>query len=99
MYQLYWWPQSTDSRLARIRLALHDSFNREQIPGPADREELDDCVTGGRLHACRVYPMATAHGVVDSLYIRLAPHEVRKVRVRTIPLSGIKYPVQLTVKS
>ena len=31
--------------------------------------------------------------------IRLAPHEVRKVRVRTIPLSGSNYPVQLTVKS
>ena len=31
--------------------------------------------------------------------IRLAPHEVRKVRVKTIPLSGSNYPVQLTVKS
>lgn len=31
--------------------------------------------------------------------IRLAPNEVRKVRVRTIPLSGSNYPVQLTVKS
>ncbi len=31
--------------------------------------------------------------------IRLSPHEVRKVRVRTIPLSGSNYPVQLTVKS
>ena len=31
--------------------------------------------------------------------IRLAPYEVRKVRVRTIPLSGSNYPVQLTVKS
>ena len=31
--------------------------------------------------------------------IRLAPNEVRKVRVKTIPLSGSNYPVQLTVKS
>ena len=31
--------------------------------------------------------------------IRLSPHEVRKVRVRTIPLSGSNYPVQLTVRS
>jgi hypothetical protein len=31
--------------------------------------------------------------------IHLAPHEVRKVHVQTIPLSGSNYPVQLTVKS
>ena len=31
--------------------------------------------------------------------IRLAPNEVRKVRVRTIPLPSSNYPVQLTVKS
>ena len=98
MYLLCGWPQCTDSRLARIRLALHDSFNREQLPGAADREELDNCVMAGSVHVyllCR-WPQSTDSQLAR---IRLAPHEVRKVRVRTIPLSGSNYPVQLTVKS
>jgi hypothetical protein len=30
---------------------------------------------------------------------RRAPHAVRKVRVRTIPLSGSNYPAMLTMKT
>ncbi len=98
MAQMYRWPQSTESRLARIGLAPHRSFDRDQVPGAADREELDNCAMAGSLH---VYVLCGWLQPTESRLarIRLAPHEVRKVRVRTIPLSGSNYPVQLTVKS